>query len=267
MSEQILNFNDALSVLDDLSISSFLTEAWVPSLNRTVKLKELTTKQQSTIAENFLDFIENKNTFSKTFSDIIFENCLEDSSVKNNFTIFDRSALAFSIRNQLSEKIKVEFQQNPKIEKEVDISIILENFKSYLHPILEIVKQKINSEIIEIQLEAPKMVLDSSFDDFVYKKVDVDNNLEKIKIIFNNAFLAEIAKHIKEIKINDNLFNYNSLSIDDKIKVVEKLPAVIIQKINGFITKCKSDIEKNYTVNFENLEKIIKIDALMFLIN
>ena len=85
MTENFLNFDDALSSLETLTSNSFLTDAWIPSLNKTVQLKELTAKQQMTLIENFFDAIENKITFSKTFFNIILENCLEDSLRTNSF--------------------------------------------------------------------------------------------------------------------------------------------------------------------------------------
>jgi len=267
MSDQIINFKDALSILDNLSKNSFAIDAWIPSLQKTIKIKELTTKQQSVIIENFFDFIENKSTFSKTLFDIISENCLEDSSVIENLTIFDRACLAFFIRKQLSNKLKIEFQEIPKIEKEIEIDNILEKFKSYTHPKPETIKHSLESVAIEIELDVPKMKQDPFFDNFVYRNAENSEDFQKFKTVLGNAFLAEIAKFIKEIKINGNLFGYNNLYVDDKISVIEKLPAVLINDVNRIITIWKSELEKNYTVKEENIEKVIKIDSFLFLIN
>jgi hypothetical protein len=267
MTESFLNFDDALSTLETLTSSSFLTDAWIPSLNKTIQLKELSAKQQMILIENFFDAIENKITFSKTLFDIISENCLEDSSVIDSLTIADKASLAFSIRSQLSDKLKVEFQEVPKIEHEIEINTILENFKNFSHPKTEIIRESEGSVTIEVQIELPKIKQENDFDLFVFKKIKIEDEFENFKNIIGNSFLGELAKHIKEIKINDNLFNYNDLSVDNKIKVVEKLPIFITKKIIEKINVWKSELEKLCTVKYENLDKTIKIDALLFLIN
>ena len=63
------------------------------------------------------------------------------------------------------------------------------------------------------------------------------------------------------------MFNFKELSVDNKIKVVEKLPIFITKKIIEKINVWKIELEKLCTVKHENLEKTIKIDALLFLIN
>ena len=264
MTENFLNFDDALSSLETLTSNSFLTDAWIPSLNKTVQLKELTAKQQMTLIENFFDAIENKITFSKTFFNIILENCLEDSLVIDDLTIIDKASLAFFIRNQLSDKLKVEFQENPKIEHEIETNTILEKFKSFSHPTKETIQESEGSMTIEVQIEVPKMKQENDFDLFIFEKTKIEDEFENFKTVIGNSFLGELAK---EIKINNNLFNYKELSVDNKIKVVEKLPIFITKKIIEKINVWKIELEKLCTVKHENLEKTIKIDALLFLIN
>jgi len=262
-----LNFNDALSILDTLSKEVFLTDAWVPSLNKTIKLKELNTKQQRNIIESVFDVIEEKSPFSKTLFDIISENCLEEPNVVKHLTVIDKVCLAFYIRKQLSDTIKIVFQETPKIEADINIDDILEKFKSFEHPEEETITHVLDSVKIEVDIKPATIQEDSNFDISIFKSNKETDELEKYKNIVGSAFLNEVAKNIKEIKINDNLFNYNDLSIDNKIKVVEKLPASLIKNILDKTMDWKSKIEKICTVNFENIEKIIKIDAFLFLIN
>jgi hypothetical protein len=60
-----LNFNEVLNILDNASKESFVKEAWIPSLKRTVKIKEINAKQQKSIIESAIDSAVIKSTFSK----------------------------------------------------------------------------------------------------------------------------------------------------------------------------------------------------------
>ena len=128
-----LNFSDALKELEEISKESFNFEVWIPSKEIYVKLKELNTKQQRFIIESVLD-ASVKNTFSKVFYKVIEENWLEDISLLNQLTIIDKVSIAFAIRYQLSNIIKVDFKGDSSELKSIDLSPIIENFKNYIHP-------------------------------------------------------------------------------------------------------------------------------------
>ena len=88
-----------------------------------------------------------------------------------------------------------------------------------------------------------------------------------MKKVLTTAFITELAKYIKEVKINDNYFNYHNLSISEKIEIVENLPAVLVQNIFNEIFNIKSSIEAIYTVKNENNTKMIEMDGLLFVVN
>ena len=74
------NFTSALSSLENLT-KSF--DVFVPSLNKKVKFKGLTTKQQKEAVKTALD----KNITGITFSNLLNQVIKENSLEKNNFLI------------------------------------------------------------------------------------------------------------------------------------------------------------------------------------
>ena len=152
----IVTFDDALSILTNVSKDFFVADAWVPSLNRMVKVQEITAKQQKCLIESAIDSAVKKSTFSKYFYEIVSSNCLEEKSIIDKFTIADKISIAFSMRSQISNEIKVTFQEEPtKIEETIELDKILNKFTEYLHPEPEVVIFSKNSVNIEAIIELP----------------------------------------------------------------------------------------------------------------
>lgn len=269
MSEEIKNisFNDALNMLDSVSKESFLTDAWIPSLNRSVKIKEITAKQQKTILESAIDSAVSKSTFGKVFFDIITANCLEDKSIVENLTIADKASIAFAMRAQISNTVKVVFKEDPKIENKISLDSILTKFSEYVHPTSEFLEISKNGVNISTEISLPTISEEFKFDSFLYGKKAKEDQVEEVKDIITSAFLGEAAKYIKEITIDGTSLGYSNLGISQKLMFVEKLSATLVQRILEKIIVWKSNLDKIYTVNHEGIDKTIEIDNLLFLSN
>jgi hypothetical protein len=260
----IMDFNEALNVLDNASSESFVKEAWVPSLNRTVKVKELNAKQQKSLIESAIDSTDLKFTFSKVFYNILLENVLEDKSVIDSFTIIDKNSIAFSMRSQLSDTINIVFQEEPRVENKVVISDILEKFKNYTHPEPEKIVFSKDTFEIQVDIKSPYYSEEVQQDPVYYGETKNKDKAEEIKNIIVGTFLGETAKYINEITINGNILGYNSLTIKQKLQFVEKLPASLIQNIIDKIANIKTNLEKLSTVSYEDHTKLINVDSLLF---
>lgn len=267
--QNIDSFNDAINILDVVCQESFTSDVWIPSLKRTTKIKELNTKQQKYLIESAIDFAMAKVSFSKTFYDIVTSNCLEDKETINNFTLADKVSIAFSLRNQISNKIKVVFSENPQIESNVNINDVIEKFKKYEHPPEQetIVFSK-NSVVFETTIGLPIFGEELKYDVYLYNNIKRgETDVEDIKKMLGGAFVGETAKYIKELKINDKSLGYSSLHIPQKIQIIEKLPAVLIQNVLEKAVSWKKDIDDIHTFTHSGFTKTIDVDSLLFLTN
>jgi hypothetical protein len=268
MPEEITNtlsFTDALNVLENISKDSFTVDAWIPSLNRTVKVKELTAKQQKKLIESAIDVTIKKPTFSRFFYEIVSENCLEEKSVIDNFTTADVVSIAFYMRSQISDTIKVVFQETPKIEEKIEIKTILDKISNYSNPSNEIVDFSKNDVSISVELGLPIFYQQHLFDEFLYGNKKEKDQVEEIKTLISSAFLGETSKYIKDIKVNGNSLNYGALSVAQKQQVIGVIPASLIQNILEKIVGWKEKIDEICTVEKDSLKKSIEIDSMLFL--
>ena len=267
MSDQkILNFNETLTTLDKISKESFIIEVWIPSKKTFVKLKELTAKQQKLIIESVIDS-EGKNIFSKAFYQIIKENWLDDISILDDLTVIDKVSIAFFIRKELSNTISVDLSEDPAIVKSFDLLPIIKEIEVYNHPENKKFKYEKNSVSVEVETHIPSFKEEADFDYYVLNSLKKEDKSEDIKNIMITSFISELAKYIKEIKVNENFMDYSNLNILQKIEVAEKLPAGLVRNIFEEIYKIKIDLEKIYTIHYEDMSKIIEINGLLFLVN
>jgi hypothetical protein len=262
-----IDLAQALSILDNVSKEFFITEAWIPSLKRTVKIKEITAKQQKSIIESAIDSVVAKSTFTKVFYNIVESNCLEDKAVIEAFTVADKASIAFSMRKQISDTIKVVLSDEPKVELDVTLDDIISKFSSYVHPENETIKFEKNGVVIEATIGLPLFSAESAFDAIIYGKEKSHSEVEEIKNLVTSAFLGETAKYIKEIKVGEQSLNYASLHNQQKILVVEKFPAALVQTILEKIVSFKKDLEILSTVTKDELTKVVEVDNLLFLTN
>ena len=270
MSEEnttLLSFSEALNALDNASKESFLAEAWIPSLKKNIKIKEITAKQQKSLIESAIDSTVSKSTFTKAFYEIILANCLEDKSVIEQFTIVDKASIAFAMRYQISNTLKVVYSNEPKIENDLNLNDIISKFISYNHPEKEVISFSKNSVNIEVDICLPTILDEIKIDPFVYGKDKNEDQVEEIKSVILGAFLGETAKYIKDIRINDKAIGYSTLNVSQKIQFVEKFPATLVQNILSKVVKWKEELDNVYTVSYENISKTIEVDSLLFLTN
>jgi hypothetical protein len=263
-----LSFKDALNALDTVSKDSFISEVWIPSLNRSVTVKEINARQQKNLLEAAIDSSVYKTTFSKAFYDIITSNVSEPKEILDTLTIADKIALAVALRSQISPTIKVEFEDSDTTE-DISLKVITDRIKHYVTPLEESFDVVKNGVSISVNVILPTIHSEVQFDTFLLKNKKKTDDTEEVKTIITDAFLGETSKYIKNVSIDGGDLNYSSFSIHQKIQFVEKLPAAVIQKILDIIAKWKKELETLITVKAStgDYTKLLEVDSLLFLTN
>lgn len=266
-----LNFNEALNALDSISKESFVSNVWVPSLKKTIKLKEISAKQQKSMIESAIDSTNKKPTFSGVLYSIVKENCLEEDAVLDKLTAFDKVALAFGIRYQISDTLKVDLKEdyndNSPLEKIVKLEDILQTIKEYSHPSEREVTFSKNGVNIRVVVDVPKFSKENEFDVELYTANVKSDKIQEIKNIVSKAYVGEASRYVSSIYINDSEVSYSELTIPQKIQIIGKLPASLVQDVLKTVVEWKTELDKAYTVTEGEYSKIIDVNSILFLSN
>jgi len=273
MSENNLNFEQLLQAIEQVS-DTFNVNVWIPSKQNFYNFKEIDAKQQKNLLSSAINSSIYNANFVKTFYKILEDNFLDKENVKqiNEFTIFDKCSIALTLKSKISENIKVSFDENKKITRDINLIDIVEKFKSFETPKDEIVE--LNNENVKLSLliSVPTISKEMEYEEEIHKKekrVDDIKDIDDVKKIITEAFISETSKYIKEITVNDQALDFNDYNFNKKIAIVERLPSTAIQKTLEIVSSWKKKIDDILTVKTteegQEYSKTISIDSLLFL--
>jgi hypothetical protein len=118
-----------------------------------------------------------------------------------------------------------------------------------------------------VELHIPTIKEEAEYDLEVSKNLNKNSTKtdKEIKNIVIDAFLTETSKYINKISISTQDINFKSLTLNQKIKITEKIPAVILQKILDSASNWKKTVDEVLTVKHEDYTATISIDGILFL--
>lgn len=266
MDNVTMDFNKALQALDQAS-ESFTVNVWVPSLNRDVIFKQIDAKQQKELLGSVIDTSIYNTGFIKIFYNILKNNILTQDVDVDKLTLVDKTAIGLSFKEQMSEELTVIFGEENKISQKINIKPILEKFKHYKTPEPVLLEDKNDNFTLKTEVCYPTIKTEYDYDNQNKnnKKAEDVKTTEDIQKIVTETFLSEISKYINKIWINDEEINFSEMTPSQKIKLVEKIPSTLIQKIINTITLWKAEIDDVLRVKHENYNKVISLDGSIFL--
>ena len=196
----------------------------------------------------------------------------ENKNIINDFTIFDKFAIAVSLKDKISDETSITFDEKNNIVKKLSLKPIIEKFKTFNTPKSEFLEVDNENFKIKLEISVPTILEELEYEEQINKKekkVDDIKNTDDIQKIISEAFIGETTKYIKMIYVNGNDLGFNNIDFIKKIRLVEKLPSGILQKILQIVSKWKKEVDSILTVETEvdgkNYTKIISIDGVFFL--
>lgn len=272
-----LNFDKALQAIE-LITETFKVNVFIPSLQKEYEFKEIDAKQQKTLLSSALNASVYNSSFVKAFYKIIEENLIcDDKNVVLNFlNIFDKVAIALSLKKQISSETKVVFDEKKEIIESVKIEPIIEKFKTFKNPNKETINFEQNGTHLRLEIGIPSIKKEFDYEQEIHrkdKKLDDIKSSDDVKNIVSDAFITETSKYINEIWVNGEGFGYDDFDFNKKISIVEKLPSVVIQKILEHVSEWKKSLDEVLTVESteekepdgKKYTKVLGVDSLLFL--
>jgi hypothetical protein len=273
MSEEtvILDFDKAINLLDSVS-NIFKIDIWIPSIKKNIPFKEMEAKQQKTLLAAAMDNSLYNSSFSKSFYEIIKQNLIESEDFKkedvDKLNIFDKASIAIHLRNKISNKLKVSFNEDKKVSEYVDLKLILEKFKTFEYKDNIDISITNNDTIIKVTLRVPSIKDEVVYDEDVYKLFKNSNNLkteDDVKTLVTEAFISEASKYISNICISSQEINFEQLTLKQKIQITERLSSTIMQQILEIVSDWKTILDNILEVKYEDYTSNVKIDSVLFL--
>lgn len=234
---------------------NYITE--LPFSKKTLKYRELSTKEQLALGKTNLAIPNNKNNHYdfNNFVISVLKNCLENPNDLDDINIIDYVLFITKIRiisiGNVIELISENDDSDVKtVKTTIDLNLFLKNL--YITSFKALEENTINYNNIEIKFAWPNINCIKFFQDLY---ITYDNHYK--------LFINSYQEFIEYIKIDDNKIVLKNFKNDEKLKILENLSVSIIRKIQEKVLKMISDLNeeniwglnnfKNYKFNFYNL--------------
>ena len=272
------NIKDIINLLQGLDQETTFN-LFIPSLQKEVPFKQLTTEQLKRILKTVVDSPVYNTEFIKTFNSIIKENSLDKEVNVDNLTIFDKTLLLFKTKiESISPDFVFTFTDEEIRNNDLSDKTVTINLETRLNKFLE---KNINFEpqIIEfnnntVTCNLPTLYTENKLEHELHKNVKIEvNTPEELRTIVGETFINEVTKFITNININGSEVDLLKLTFKNRISVVENLPTQIINKVIKYIENYRETL-KELLVHKASIqtkeqtlvviEKEIPVDASLF---
>lgn len=220
-----------LSKLNDINNSN-LVDVYVPSQGKTTKFKQLTAKQQKELIQTGLDGAIAGLTFNTAVNRIIVDNSVNHL----NYTVSDRINIMTALRVAAF---------GPTFIDDNGVQHNLEVIASKQLPSIQ--PSTININELEVNVTTPTILLDTATNLYAIQEFKKVPDME-ISNVVGLLYVYELAKHIANIKIVDEVVEFSKISVADRLKIVEKLPASVLNRVVEFI-HAHRELENQLTTN------------------
>lgn len=273
-----MNQNTSMLQQIQSATNKYASGFWVPSLQRDVRFREITTSQQKRLIKSVIDSPVYNIEFNNTMRDIFKENLAENDVDISTLTLLDKLVLCVGFRAVcIGNQIDMVIDHNgKKVDTSVNLTELYNRIKSEVKlPGNEL----ITYEDIQVEAGVPTMRDEQLCDmeaatNKISSIIDAESPKE-IRDITGHVFVREIVKYIKNISIRrDTTFisiPWNGESFATRIQAVELLPVTLLKQILKYLEKVTAEVNKieiiKVVVDSETVERRLSINGDFFTIS
>lgn len=266
------NTNEILDLLKDLE-TTFGYTVYIPSLQKEIKFKQLTTEQLKSLYKSVINKAVLNLEFNIQFNEIIKQNCLDNSVNIDKLTIYDKLLIFVKTRLEcLSPEVKFylteeEIEQLNTSDNFVVISLT-DHYKKFVDKKIVFTQQTYEVSNCCVICDIPTLDTENKFQVELTTKTLTDAETSELADIVGDTFVNEVTKFIVYLKINDKEVNLAETDFKTRIEIVKALPSTLIIKVLEYITAYKQKINEllaiEIDVNSDILYKEIPLDASFY---
>lgn len=214
-----------------------------------VKCKQLTTAQLKELIRAVVDSPLTQTNFN-TAATTIFK---QSVNIPVDYTpnVIDR--LLFLIETRIHSISPIlELTNNDGIRVSINLTDVKTNIlNSVRQNISRFEKQTVNENKFELTLETPALFVEEQLNKEIYNNFEPETTTQEgLRNAVADMFVHELAKYISSLTLNGTQTIYfNETTFSERLDVLQKLPAFLIQKIVEYIENQKTLVEQHLLVD------------------
>lgn len=198
-----------------------------------IDLKPLSFKQQKLLVTSGLNGVAGVLSFLKNLNDILIENTNNDS-----LKVYHKIPLVLHLKKAIGNS------EITRDDTTIKIDDIINNIKPFVHKESEVIE----GDGFSINLKIPTLkdenkIISACIEEI--KRVTSDDISKNVSLIMS----YELPKFIESIEFGDQTLIFKELSMQDRSKIIDNLPASITADISKFIANVRSYEEEIMTVD------------------
>ena len=268
-----LDVKDILSLIKDLDNNTNFN-LYIPSLQKEIGFKQLTTEQLKRILKTVIDSPIYNTEFTLTLNSIIKENCLDKEINTENFTVYDKMLILFKTRiESISTELTLNFTDEEKDQfKGIEDSKVInlaEHFNSFIEKNISFQEETFELNKCILVCNLPTIQTENKLEKELHKNTKLEvSTTEELRNIVGETFINELVKYISQITVNEKTIDLIALPFKTRINIIESLPTTLINKVIKYIEKYRDAIKPLLTtkivVQDKEITKDIPQDASFF---
>lgn len=238
---QMKDILDAINSVNEKNVYP----VFVPSLQRNVMFRELTTGQEKMIVKTIVDSPIYNSEFIFAIREIIKINCTEDIGI-DELTIIDKTAILLTMRQKsIGDVFTYTFKEAEKT-KDIKISDYISEFEKVIIP----KEVTVGNDDVQVVCAYPTILTEYELEkefrsDFTELEV---SNVADARIAIGTVFTNEIIKYIKTITIKredgDMILDMNDYNFTNRIVILEQLGNRVLSEIMSYIENANKQIQE-----------------------
>ena len=185
--------------------------------------------------------------FQRTLNNIILENTND-----NTLSMGDKIPIILKMRGEsMGSQIKIDGE-------DLDITPNIQKAEILVFPTPSPIVDQIT-----VNLGVPSIVDENKVISYTMELLKREGNVEVGRTL-GNIYTFEIVKFITSVAFGENVLEFSTLPIKDRVKVVESLPLSVNKKVISFIESFKKVENSALVIDVNGVEKTFDIDVAFF---
>ena len=234
-----LDVKDILSLIKDLDNNTNFN-LYIPSLQKEIGFKQLTTEQLKRILKTVIDSPIYNTEFTLTLNSIIKENCLDKEINTENFTVYDKMLILFKTRiESISTELTLNFTDEEKDQfKGIEDSKVInlaEHFNSFIEKNISFQEETFELNKCILVCNLPTIQTENKLEKELHKNTKLEvSTTEELRNIVGETFINELVKYISQITVNEKTIDLIALPFKTRINIIESRTETLERKVNYY---------------------------------
>lgn len=224
------------------------TSVYVPTFGASVNVTPISVKQHKDILTVEDNLLLTSFQFGININNIILENVTDASKL----SVLDRASILLSLKADADDGLTTVDIDN--VKHKTDLSEHVKSFSKIKVP-KKLLGCTASHKELKIVCKTPTIAYDNDVNKQIMKTMS-DKNKDSVLSTMGEVFVYEIVKYIQEFSTPSVDISFESLTFDQKVEVVERMPLQLSNKIISYINDIKA-FENKFTecknTNGENI--------------